>query len=180
MLKPIGKPFFQRGGYQSGYIGRRGGFGYRGRGRGFGGSRRVIGELSAQPNQTLKSQLEEAFDFDEANRKFGKTQKEGGDGSLATEGKENEKALPQITAVYDKKQSFFDRISCETLDRQAGHDTRVDRTKQRKLDVETFGQAAAVPIRRGGRGFRRGGGLGVMNMMNGGYHTGYPYGGGRF
>lgn len=163
-------------------MGRRGGFsGYRGRGRGFGWSRRVIGELLAQPNQTLKSQLEEAFDFDESNRKFDRTQKDVIDStSVANEGKENERTTSPGGSVYDKKTSFFDRISCETLDRQAGHDTRVDRNKQRQLDVETFGQSGPTPMRRGGRGYRRG--LGYMGMAHvGGYYKpGFPYGGGRF
>lgn len=154
---------------------RRGGYVYRGgRGRGF-GPRRVIGELSAQPNQTLKSQLEEAFDFDEASRKFDKSQT---DSNPTTEGKENESTTPKtLTAqvVYDKKSSFFDQISCETLDRQSGHDARVDRGRQRQLDVETFGQSASVPMRRGGRGYRRGG-MGNYSMMHhggGGYQSFY-------
>lgn len=167
----------RRGGYQSGYMNRRGGYGYRGRGRGF-GPRRIIGELSAQPNQTLKSQLEEAFDFDESNRKFEKSQSTE---AATTEGKENDSTskscIAPVKSVYDKKSSFFDHISCETLDRQSGHDTRVDRTKQRQLDVETFGQSANAPMRRGGRGYRRGGGMGHLMMYQQG---GNYYGGGRF
>lgn len=171
------------GGYgRRGFLGgRRGGYGgYRGRPF---TSRRVIGELSAQPNHSLKSQLEKAFDFDESNRQFDKannTQEQPGE-----PGKENAVQTP-IKPVYDKQTSFFDRISCETLERQDGHPHRVDRNRQRQLDVETFGPAAANPIRRGARNFRRGMGyrgdhmMPADMMMGGDYHGGYGYGQARY
>lgn len=169
------QPYFGRrgGGPQHGGYSYRGGRGGRGGGvGGYGGPRRVIGELAAQPNQTLKSQVEQAFDFDESNRKFEKKEKSATESP--TEGKENENAASVSTAtvVYDKKTSFFDRISCDALDRQAGQEARVDRAKLRQLDMETFGATAAAPMRRGGSNYRRRGNYG------GYYHHGHGGGGG--
>lgn len=157
----------RHGGYHNNYYEhRRGGYHYRENRSG-----RVVGELEPQLNHTLKQQVGEAFDFVEANKKFDK--KEPTATTDATEGKENEKSSsaatttsPSVPVVYDKKSSFFDRISCEALDRQNGLDARVDRSKQRQLDVETFGQSAA-PMRRGNN-YRRGGMMGY-NRQYGNY-----------
>lgn len=201
----------QRGyGMYTGSRGGRGGYhhggGLRGRTAGGSGQRRVIGELTAQPNQTLKSLVEEAFNFEEANSKFDKTNlvttttPETNNNNEQEDNKETTPeattTLPVIKGVYDKKASFFDNISCETLDRQAGHDAKVDRTKQRQLDVETFGPAAAahaanrnrsgrMPPRRNNAGYRRQpGGGGVMHGGMMGYgamgYNGFDHYGPRF
>lgn len=99
-------------------------------------NRAVVGELTAQPNPNLKTQVAKAFDFEQSNSKFEK-------GRL-------ENSAPN----YDKKASFFDNISCESLNRQHGRDSKVDRERQRELDAETFGSAATLT--RGPRYYRRG------------------------
>lgn len=181
--------------YRGGYSGGGGGGYLQGGGGGSRmhnyGPRRIVGELTAQPNQSLKSQVEQAFDFEEANAKFDKsvvasaTQGTGSSGATG-EGKDGEEnttglsqggaattpnpmaSLANVKRMYDKKVSFFDAISCETLDRQAGQEARMDRNKQRQLDVETFGQTAAQLQRRGPRGYRHGGGGGMGGYRRGG------------
>eukprot|EP00920_Eleutheroschizon_duboscqi_P007243 GHVT01016637.1.p1 GENE.GHVT01016637.1~~GHVT01016637.1.p1 ORF type:complete len:149 (+),score=36.51 GHVT01016637.1:62-448(+) len=86
-----------------------------------------------------------------------------------------ESALGSIGG-YNKGSSFFDSISCETLDRQSGRDDRPDRQKLRALDVDTFGQAAAharpMAVGRRGRGGGRGGGGGGGSGGRGGGYGG--------
>ncbi|SCM08978.1 trailer hitch homolog, putative [Plasmodium chabaudi adami] len=98
----------------------------------------VIGELESQPNPVLKSKFSPDFDFNSNNLKFDKT-------NIIDE--KNKEALTANSSMqvggYDKKSSFFDNISCETLDKQQGKDEKVDREKLRMLDVDTFGIAAA-------------------------------------
>lgn len=188
-----------RGDYSDNNGMRTGGYMHDGRNAGQRGTnygpRRIIGELTAQPNRNLKSQVEEAFDFDEANSKFDKstivpTVQEGtatGSTTEMSEAKDTTTSsgsqqqntsgaattstaaslLANVKQMYDKKVSFFDTISCEALDRQSGNESRVDRNKQRQLDVETFGQSATQLQRRGPRGYRRPGGYrrGGGNVM---------------
>lgn len=106
--------------------------------------RHVVGELTAQPNNSLKTQVASAFDFETSNKQFTKEKTVG-------EGQNGETAL---APPYDQKSSFFDNISCETLNRQRGRESRVDREKQREVDAETFG--AAATISRGPRYYRQG------------------------
>ncbi|CAH1130005.1 unnamed protein product [Ceutorhynchus assimilis] len=72
---------------------------------------------------------------------------------------------------YDKSKSFFDKISCEAVERAKGKMQRTDWRQERKLNSETFGVAAT---RRGsyrGRGGFRGGFRG--SYYRGGYNK-YP------
>lgn len=43
---------------------------------------------------------------------------------------------------YDKNKSFFDKISCEAVERAKGKSQRTDWRVERKLNSETFGVAA--------------------------------------
>uniref|UniRef100_A0A914L5Y4 Uncharacterized protein n=1 Tax=Meloidogyne incognita TaxID=6306 RepID=A0A914L5Y4_MELIC len=43
---------------------------------------------------------------------------------------------------YDKSRSFFDNISCEATEREAGKDNRIDWKKERMTNEVTFGPAA--------------------------------------
>jgi len=158
----------QRGGYNGypmyGAGTRRYGGGFS---RGSRGGRHVVGELPAQPNQAVKSQVSGDFDFVEANQKFEKGQKADEVGK--------ESGVPVQVGCYNNKSSFFDSISCETLDRQAGHETKIDRDKQRQMDTETFGASAVHRGPRYRRGYRRGGGY--RRGMYGSYGGGGSYGG---
>ncbi|KAL3285232.1 hypothetical protein HHI36_019344 [Cryptolaemus montrouzieri] len=68
---------------------------------------------------------------------------------------------------YDKKKSFFDKISCEAVERAKGKSQRTDWRQERKLNSETFGVAAT---RRGN--FRGRGGFRGMGYR-GGFRPGY-------
>lgn len=144
-FSPLGRGAMYGGGrgrdyYGYGGVGAGRGFGRGGRGGMNANSKNIVGELTAQPNNSLKTQVAQAFDFEEANQKFEK------DKIAEAEG--------VVKGAYDKNQSFFDNISCETLNRQHGRDSKIDREKQRELDTETFGPAAALS--RGPRYYRRG------------------------
>ncbi|VWU48419.1 trailer hitch homolog, putative [Hepatocystis sp. ex Piliocolobus tephrosceles] len=98
----------------------------------------VIGELESQPNPALKSKFSPDFDFTTNNSKFDKSN------ILEEKEKESTEVNNDIqVGGYDKKSSFFDNISCETLDKKQGKAAKVDREKLRMLDVDTFGIAAA-------------------------------------
>ncbi|CAH1130004.1 unnamed protein product [Ceutorhynchus assimilis] len=79
--------------------------------------------------------------------------------------------LDIFQVFYDKSKSFFDKISCEAVERAKGKMQRTDWRQERKLNSETFGVAAT---RRGsyrGRGGFRGGFRG--SYYRGGYNK-YP------
>jgi len=109
------------------------------------------------------------FDFESSNARFSKEK-------LLEEVQPEEDAAaeaPVASTVYNKTSSFFDNLSCETLERQADREERRPRQsfqEQRKLDAETFGTANV----RDGRSMRggRGGGRGK-------YHSGGGGGGGH-
>ncbi|CEM19506.1 unnamed protein product [Vitrella brassicaformis CCMP3155] len=170
-----------RGGGRGGYGGYGGGGppmgggpggGYGGRGphhRGGGhphhqpnAPRTVVGELPAQPNAAVKEEMrrEGEFNFEDANLKFDK--------NAIKQTAPNDPHVGDVKSGYNKASSFFDSISCETLDRQEGHDTRLDRDKQRQVDTETFG-TAALPRRGPGFGYFGGRGRG---RGRGGYRGG--------
>ncbi|SBS86900.1 trailer hitch homolog, putative [Plasmodium ovale] len=98
----------------------------------------IIGELESQPNPALKSKFSPDFDFSTNNLKFDKN-------NIMDEKNKDTLSINNNLQVggYDKNSSFFDNISCETLDKQHGKDEKVDREKLRMLDVDTFGIAAA-------------------------------------
>jgi protein LSM14 len=94
------------------------------------------------------------FDFEKANSKFDKEKikEEVLKGVVhvetesSTEGELAPAAVPAEKA-YDKSTSFFDSISCESLDRlkddDGGGNARSDRRRhERSLNAETFGRAA--------------------------------------
>eukprot|EP01071_Lankesteria_metandrocarpae_P006801 Lankesteria_metandrocarpae@DN4487_c0_g1_i2.p1 len=159
-----------RGGYGNVHMDVDGGMASRGRPRGGrggrGGGRRIVGELAPQPNQAVKKELSTAFDFESSNAKFDKTEAKT---ENKAENGENAGTEHVANVGYNKAASFFDRISCETSDRAAGQDSRVDRDKQRLLDQETFGGAAANMPRGGSyrRGYARGRGRGYSNFSRG-------------
>lgn len=118
------------------------------------------------------------FDFEKANSKFDKDklkeevllrqqQSDGKDGEgviVLPQGQGDEPAvvlpLPN-TKSYDKTSSFFDTLSCETLDRmrqdQEGGGAGPNRRRSaadRKINVETFGQLSLNDRHRSHRGRR--------------------------
>jgi len=73
------------------------------------------------------------------------------------------------------KDDFFDSLSCDVLDRQAGRTVRVSGQQQRDLNTDTFGESAAQNTKYGYRS-RNGGGGGSGGGSGGG---GRGRGGGR-
>ena len=65
---------------------------------------------------------------------------------------DNESPYPETNAesCYSKD-DFFDSISCDTLDKQSGYDTRLRGAAERSLNTETFGAVSLGSGRRGGR-----------------------------
>ncbi|KAG2222479.1 hypothetical protein INT45_013392 [Circinella minor] len=94
------------------------------------------------------------------------------------EAQEDEEVVipPSDESFYDKDKSFFDNISCESKERseqdQNGIDRRTKFHEERKLNLETFGEASVDRPRY--RGFRGRGGY--RGRGNGGYQRG----GGRY
>lgn len=152
--------------------------------------RRQFGAAAAAANQR---NMDQDYDFESANAKFNKEDvaKEVAAAQTTTTNGTDETAPAtgpspaQLAAAlrddtfYDKKSSFFDNISCENKDRtaaiQASHDGSANpnswkRGEERKLNIETFGQAS---IDYGGGRYGRGGGY------RGGRGGGAGYRGGR-
>lgn len=152
----------------------RGGFSNQPRGRGGFAQNRNI------PREKLK--FDGDFDFEKANEQFqeqlcemlgDKLKLESGDKS------EEEEVKAEDKAFYDRKNSFFDRISCEALEKAEGKSGRPDWRKERETNQETFGHSAvrSFNYRRGfgqrgrGRGYGQGQGYGYRggyNNANGG------------
>lgn len=140
---------------------------------------------------TNAPKMDQDYDFESANAKFNKEEvaKEVAAQSTAADGNDASTEGPsaaQLTAAlaqtsfYDKGKSFFDNISCENKDRSAAaakartEDGTVNpnswkRGEERKLNMETFGQASIDYGGRYGRGYRGG---------RGGYRGGRGYIGG--
>jgi protein LSM14 len=72
----------------------------------------------------------------------------------------------QKANVYYDKDSFFDSISCDALDKEQGVDNRLRGTAERQLNTETFGAVALNANNNSYRGRGRRGGTG---RSNGGY-----------
>ncbi|GAB5591162.1 hypothetical protein Unana1_06062 [Umbelopsis nana] len=122
------------------------------------------------------------FDFETSNAKFNKDNilKEVHHDDGAQQ-EEEEVVIPPPDDFYNKTKSFFDNISCEAKERQEqgnnkyGDHRRSKFHEERKLNVETFGQASVDQGRhRGyrGRGGHRGGrGRGGYRGGRGGYNN---------
>ncbi|KAK9457149.1 Scd6-like Sm domain-containing protein [Dipodascopsis uninucleata] len=110
------------------------------------------------------------FDFEESNAKFSKDEllKEV-QGSEEQEAEETE----ATEVYYNKSSSFFDNISSSSRDRQdPTTGERLARSEERKLNLETFGQASIDSGRFRGRGRGRGrGGYYGRGRGGGGYNN---------
>ncbi|KAL1923163.1 uncharacterized protein VTP21DRAFT_9539 [Calcarisporiella thermophila] len=131
-----------------------------------GGPRRPPGQNHKAPSQRTQVPNSD-FDFESANAKFNKEE-------MVREN-ESEVVLIPSENFYDKKKSFFDNISCELKERVrdgnegAGRKSQLSQTErrakmneERKLNLETFGQADL-----GRRRFRKGGGGGGYRRSGG-------------
>jgi protein LSM14 len=132
--------------------------------------------------------MDRDYDFESANAKFNKENiakevaAQSGSGANGTTSEGEGPSAAQLSAAlasndstfYDKGKSFFDNISCETKDRNQQHPVSgtgaLKRQEERKLNLETFGQAS-VDSGRYGRGGYRGRG-GFRGRGSGGYRVG--------
>ncbi|KAG2211124.1 hypothetical protein INT46_004500 [Mucor plumbeus] len=105
------------------------------------------------------------FDFEASNAKFDKSEVVKKDGEEANDEEAEEIEIPQPDEFYDKTSSFFDNISCESKERneqrQQNEPRRSHFHEERKLNLETFGQATVDQSRyrnnyRGRGGYRGG------------------------
>ncbi|PAV88868.1 hypothetical protein WR25_01736 isoform A [Diploscapter pachys] len=184
--------FMPRGGNQMG--------GFRGNHRGFsfqqqhhGGFNRssqlngLNGMGMARPNpKGEKLKFDGDFDFEKANQKFkeeiiGKMEEmklSGGDSE-----KEEKSTAPHDPnkPFYDKKNSFFDRISCEAIEKAKGNTGKPDWKKEWQTNQETFGSSAQMDVRSMAfyRGRGRGRGFGARGFGRGGFQRGAYRGGPR-
>ncbi|XP_057663547.1 protein LSM14 homolog B-A isoform X2 [Diorhabda carinulata] len=174
--------------HRGNWVNNRGPMRMRGRTRGTGYRNNPSGNAT-RPRNTLK--FENDYDFEQANTEFEELRSQLGKvkideaGSVSAKSSDvngdvdkkddsgNETGAGEAEqdeeheVYYDKSKSFFDKISCEAVERAKGKSQRTDWRVERKLNSETFGVAAA---RRGsyrGRGGFRGMGY------RGGYRPNY-------
>lgn len=93
------------------------------------------------------------------------------------EDSEEEEVESESGAAYSKD-DFFDSISCDVTDRQAGLDNRLRGAKERNLNSETFG-ATSLGMNRRHHGGRGRGGRGRGGRGRGGRGRGGRGGRGR-
>ncbi|KAI8337924.1 Scd6-like Sm domain-containing protein [Chlamydoabsidia padenii] len=130
-------------------------------------------------NQNSKQRIDVPptdFDFESSNAKFQKNDLLKGLVNDEQPDLQPEVIIPPPNDedFYDKSKSFFDNISCESKERQ-DQDGNINRRgkfhEERKLNVETFGQASIDYSRS--RNFRgRGGYRGGYRGNRGGYYHG--------
>ncbi|RWS29128.1 protein LSM14 B-like isoform X2 [Leptotrombidium deliense] len=104
--------------------------------------------------------LDGDYDFEKANQEFQelenklqkiKIENEKEPEKEPEEGEIEKKDEEDENVCYDKSKSFFDKISCEAIERSKGKLNRLDWKQERKLNAETFGLSH---FRRGGGNFR--------------------------
>ena len=81
---------------------------------------------------------------------------------------------------YNKNSSFFDNISCDTLEKESGKNVRPDWKRERRTNQETFGPAAVRSLFIQYRGGMRGGGSNYQSGGGGHVGGGYTSGGGGY
>lgn len=116
------------------------------------------GELTRNPDLTLREQYLEEFDFASANSLLSKSDKSS-----------------DLPRSYDKKSSFFDSITSSAADKDK--ECRFDRDKQKELDRETFGNSSVDIAERELRSYifrgRKGRGRGRSARRGRGYRRPY-------
>jgi protein LSM14 len=159
------------------------------------------GYLTHQPRRRqfgagASRSMDRDYDFESGNAKFNKedVKKEVAAQAGVNGAIESGPSAAQLSAAlaateepfYDKGKSFFDNISCENKDRSGGpseegivNPNSWKRGEERKLNMETFGQASVdYGSGRFGRGGFRGGRGGYRGARGGGgYYGGRGRGG---
>ncbi|PIO74980.1 FFD and TFG box motif protein [Teladorsagia circumcincta] len=167
---PIGSQNRQ---FNNGYP--RGGYNYA-------GQRPRNNQSVGVPRPREKLKFDGDYDFEKANEQFQEQFSDMFKDKLKVDGEKSEEEqaekVPEDT-YYDKKSSFFDRISCEALEKAEGKSGRPDWKKERETNQETFGHSAvrSLNYRRGfgqrgrARGYGRPGDGRYINNFNRNYNN---------
>lgn len=125
------------------------------------------------------------FDFQAGLSVFKKDDelaKVAGGKTSTTDSTDNSNPTPVAAEISYRKDDFFDSLSCDLVDRQAGRNTRLTAHEERSLNTDTFGAIALQNNNyrryygRGGRGRATGSGYRAGGR---GYGGGRGRGGGR-
>ncbi|KAJ8948820.1 hypothetical protein NQ318_013472 [Aromia moschata] len=122
-------------------------------------------EFEELRSQLSKVKLDEAGSTSTKSEINGDVDKKDDSGNETGAGETEQEEEHEV--YYDKSKSFFDKISCEAVERAKGKSQRTDWRVERKLNSETFGVAATRRGNYRGRGSYRGSGY------RGGYRSGY-------
>ncbi|XGW24979.1 hypothetical protein V3C99_006430, partial [Haemonchus contortus] len=170
---PPAHPIQQNRQFNNGYP--RGGYNY-------GNQRPRNNQSVGVPRPREKLKFDGDYDFEKANEQFQEQFSDMFKDKLKVDGEKSEEEqaekVPEDT-YYDKKSSFFDRISCEALEKAEGKSGRPDWKKERETNQETFGHSAvrSLNYRRGfgqrgrARGYGRPGDGRYINNFNRGYNN---------
>uniref|UniRef100_A0A0K0CUK9 FFD domain-containing protein n=1 Tax=Angiostrongylus cantonensis TaxID=6313 RepID=A0A0K0CUK9_ANGCA len=119
-----------------------------------------------RPREKLK--FDGDYDFEKANEQFQEQFSDMFKDKLKVNIEEEQAEKAPENTYYDKKSSFFDRISCEALEKAEGKTGRPDWKKERETNQETFGHSAVRSLNYR-RGFGQRGRGGRYNNFRGGY-----------
>lgn len=103
--------------------------------------------------ETDKAALQEDFDFESKLKEFKIEESDSDD-------EEQDETVTTGNTIVYQKDDFFDSISCDVLDKQAGRDNRLRGADERNLNIDTFGATSLGHGRRGGRRGYKGRGRG--------------------
>lgn len=103
-------------------------------------NRKARGVVKEESN---KAELQEDFDFESKLKEFEIEDDDDDD-------EQDDFGNSGNTTVY-QKDDFFDSISCDVLDKQAGRDNRLRGAEERNLNIDTFGATSLGYERRGRR-----------------------------
>lgn len=172
---------------QQQYQGRGGGGMNRGRGSRRPSGQRGRGQIFNQGTRQRQFQdrqlFEKDFDFEQANEEFEEVRSQLAKTKITENGDKKDDSGHETNAgddvetqstCYDKSKSFFDSISCESIERSQGNSQRPDWRHERKINVETFGVSSARRgyYPRGRGGYYRGGYYRTYNYNQGYYRSG--------
>lgn len=126
------------------------------------------GRKVGQPNKRIDPILKTDFDFEAANEQFleladnfeGLGVEDKNENKSATSENKDEGSSSDATKdkevdgnYYDKTKSFFDNISCESIERTKSDQQKFDWKSERKINAETFG--LKITYRRNDGSFHR-------------------------
>lgn len=157
--------------------------GYPRTGYNYAGQRHRNNHSVGIPRPREKLKFDGDYDFEKANEQFQEEFSDMFKDKLKVDGEKSEEEqaekVPEDT-YYDKKSSFFDRISCEALEKAEGKSGRPDWKKERETNQETFGHSAVRSLNyrrgfgqrgRGGRGYARPNDGRYINNFNRSYNN---------